>query len=105
MNENGSRRSGLGHVTVHFLDEDRPVLVGKPRERLFGMRSPRHAPFALLDDARLDALLAREARELVRIDGIAKPRKCASDEERLLLPMGAQEFLRGDPAEHASLLT
>ena len=87
------RAAGGEAELVDWGEKRSPLAIGELREARLLVRTPRDVPTPTLatHDARLDAVLAGEARQLIRRDRVLPIGKCASDEERLRLPIFVQE--------------
>ena len=96
-----------GDVAVDPLDEQRPMRgrEGPQPARVLGSGHDLEGSRPALDEhePRLDVLVAGEACELVGGQGVAEARQGASDQQRSLLPVAAQERGGRAAAEQAAV--
>ncbi|MCY1537472.1 hypothetical protein D9M68_729670 [compost metagenome] len=95
----------LGHVRdelVHGLDQQGPVAFGEVLVGVLGEGAATQFPgaFAVFQhQARLDFLFEGQARQFIGRDGAFESGDGLADQERLLLPVIAQEITRGKAAQ------
>ncbi|MNK95320.1 hypothetical protein D3C87_1155520 [compost metagenome] len=87
---------------IHGLHQQGPVTFRQLAEFIFGERAATQFPrtLAILDDqSRFDFFFQRQAGQFVGVDRAFEIRNCLTDQQRLFLPVVAQEFPCRDAAQ------
>src|SRR5690606_30740133 len=86
----------IRHMMIHGLDEQCPWLVRKLAEPRLGKRPPLHDPpiGRLGDQSRFHVALTGKPGQFVGIEGVEPSLPRISDQNRLLLPVSAEEYLK-----------